>query len=297
MSRVNADVFRIRLWREHGRFDLFVVRVQNGFDLRNCVVRYACGLCDFISCLRSLCRILLCRILHNRIYRLPLLDFLGLRLDYRLELQGDLDEHRVGHVSPAELPLYHEQFDGITILERHLANLGSLVFIAVKHVTPNAMTVVAIDHDAVIEPHDDGKEATAKSLYAYGCSYEDIADTLSVGKKRVSEWLSRVVKDNKEKRDRKIFDMWLACYTQQEIADACDCPQKTVDDQIKTFSETVLGNQSAKSLADHATDFDPPLYNIWKQQTKSEGSSHFGNSETRWVDVRSVKNPARLTAL
>ena len=106
-----------------------------------------------------------------------------------------------------------------------------------------------------------------------------IADTLSVGKKRVSEWLSRVVKDNKEKRDRKIFDMWLACHTQEEIAEACDCPRKTVDDQIATFGETVLGNQSAKSHAEHATDFDPPIYNIWKQQTKSEGSSHFGNSD------------------
>ena len=127
------------------------------------------------------------------------------------------------------------------------------------------------------------KESTAKSLYAYGCSYEDIADTLSVGKKRVSEWLSRVVKDNKEKRDRKIFDMWLACSTQQEIAEACDISQPQLAEVLKNIG-TVFKNQSDKSLADHATDFDPPIYNIWKQQTKSEGSSHFGNSETRWVD-------------
>jgi hypothetical protein len=26
-----------------------------------------------------------------------------------------------------------------------------------------------------------------------------------------------------------------------------------------------------------------PIYNIWKQQTKTEASSHFGNSEVRWT--------------
>jgi len=31
-------------------------------------------------------------------------------------------------------------------------------------------------------------------------------------------------------------------------------------------------------------DFDPPIYNIWKQQEKTSGSGHFGNSEVRWID-------------
>ncbi len=34
----------------------------------------------------------------------------------------------------------------------------------------------------------------------------------------------------------------------------------------------------------HATDFTPPVYNVWKQQEKTTGLSHFGNSEVRWVD-------------
>jgi hypothetical protein len=47
-----------------------------------------------------------------------------------------------------------------------------------------------------------------------------------------------------------------------------------------------IGNlaESAKPAASHLTDFDPPLYNVWKQQTKTPGSAHFGNSEARWVD-------------
>lgn len=131
---------------------------------------------------------------------------------------------------------------------------------------------------------DTDKKSTAMSLYSYGCTYDDIAATLSVGKAKVSDWLSRTVKEEKAKRDTKIFDLWLACHTQQEIADAVGCPRKTIDDQIASFGETVPRNQSAKSLAEHATDFDPPIYNIWKQQEKSSGSSHFGNSESRWLD-------------
>src|SRR5438034_2738249 len=49
---------------------------------------------------------------------------------------------------------------------------------------------------------DEDKKATAISLYCYGCTYDDIAATLSVGKAKVSEWLSRTVKETKEKRDK-----------------------------------------------------------------------------------------------
>jgi hypothetical protein len=31
---------------------------------------------------------------------------------------------------------------------------------------------------------------------------------------------------NKDRRDAKIFDMWMACHTQEEIAEAVGCDQK-----------------------------------------------------------------------
>jgi hypothetical protein len=40
---------------------------------------------------------------------------------------------------------------------------------------------------------------------------------------------------------------------------------------------------SDKAAASHATDFEAPLYNIWKQQEKTKGAKHFGNSEVRWL--------------
>lgn len=57
----------------------------------------------------------------------------------------------------------------------------------------------------------------------------------------------------------------------------------TDDDEEATGSKFKLTREQI-ATAEHATDFDPPLYNIWKQQEKSSGSSHFGNSEVRWLD-------------
>jgi hypothetical protein len=107
----------------------------------------------------------------------------------------------------------------------------------------------------------------------------------------------------------------LQCFTQDEIAAAVGMPQQTVaellpeigkyqipvipgihaedapDDgapekakrewEAKRQAKIVEENQNN---ADHAIDFQVPIYNVWKQQTKSEGSEHFGNSEVTWVD-------------
>jgi hypothetical protein len=80
------------------------------------------------------------------------------------------------------------------------------------------------------------------------------------------------VKENKDKRDRKIFDLWLACHTQEEIAKAVGCDQKTATNQIEDLRNSVLQNQIPKLASEHATDFDPPIYNVWKQQEKTKGN-------------------------
>src|ERR1700750_637978 len=34
----------------------------------------------------------------------------------------------------------------------------------------------------------------------------------------------------------------------------------------------------------HQEGFEPLLYNVWRQNAKTNEVSHFGNSEVRWVD-------------
>lgn len=80
--------------------------------------------------------------------------------------------------------------------------------------------------------------------------------------------LSRTVKEEKDRRDKTIFEMWMACYTQEEIAKTVGLNQTVVSDITKGFMETVLENQNHKAAASHAVDFEIPLYNVWKQQEK-----------------------------
>lgn len=113
---------------------------------------------------------------------------------------------------------------------------------------------------------------------------KSLAKILSVSERTVRDWLSRIDKDAKEQRKQKIFDLWLAGYSTDEIASATGSDKAEVSRVCCNMADLPNLNKLQQSAADHATDFDVPIYNIWKQQSKSEGSSHFGNSEVRWVD-------------
>ena len=67
---------------------------------------------------------------------------------------------------------------------------------------------------------------------------------------------------------------WLACHTQEEIAEAVDVAVQTASNWCEDFSKS-----SEIEELEKWTDFDLPIYNIWKQQNKSNKADHFGNSE------------------
>jgi DNA-binding CsgD family transcriptional regulator len=136
----------------------------------------------------------------------------------------------------------------------------------------------------------DDKRDMARRIYGITPEREregkkaDLARILSVSERTVRDWLSRIDKDSKEARNRRIFDMWMACHTQEEIAEAENVDPKTVRDILGEMADLPKLPKSDQAAASHATDFDPPIYNIWKQQERTAGSKHFGNSEVRWLD-------------
>ena len=88
--------------------------------------------------------------------------------------------------------------------------------------------------------------------------------------------------------------MWLACYTQQEIARELDRPNPTIHRWIEGLVQIGNSAESEQTLANFAETFDDengetqpgfetPIYNIWKKQNKTPGVKHFGNSEVPWV--------------
>lgn len=111
-----------------------------------------------------------------------------------------------------------------------------------------------------------------------------LAAILSVSLRVVQEWLSRIDKDAKEARNRRIFELWLACWTDEEIGKSVGLTSQAVGQVLKESVDVRLLSKVEQATAEHATDFTPPIYNIWKQQEQTEGSKHFGNSEVRWLD-------------
>lgn len=165
------------------------------------------------------------------------------------------------------------------------------------------------------------KKAMARRIYRdtpaeeRGTKKKRLAEILSMSESTIHEWLKRIDKDTEEERNAAVLNLYLQCYTQEEIADAVGMKRETVakllvkipDYEILPIPGTFTDDQPQDSAtakkkkdweeqrkqkiiehnranAEHESEFDVPIYNIWKQQTKSEGSSHYGNSEVTWVD-------------
>ena len=119
------------------------------------------------------------------------------------------------------------------------------------------------DHGKSLTNSD--KVSSAKKLYALGDQKQKtIATALSVSESTISGWLSRTRKEEKAKQKKKAFDMWMACHTQDEIAEAVRISAGTSANWDLEF----LKNLEAEELRNWQ-NFTPPIYNVWKKQTKT----------------------------
>jgi hypothetical protein len=57
----------------------------------------------------------------------------------------------------------------------------------------------------------------------------------------------------------------MACHTQEEIAEREDVSQSEVDRVLPKMADLPNWVKSHPA-ANHLTDFEPPLYNVWKQR-------------------------------
>ena len=140
--------------------------------------------------------------------------------------------------------------------------------------------------------NNNDRQASAKRLYALGDqSQEAIAKVLGVARTTVTGWLSRTIKEDKEKKQKQARALWMSCATQEEIAEATGVPQQTIGEWLKGFTE-----MSDADISVIPSGFTPPIYNVWKKQTKTNAVSHFGNSEVEWLEnlLYLYTNPAGI---
>lgn len=152
----------------------------------------------------------------------------------------------------------------------------------------------------------------------------EMASDYSRSIKYVREATKQIDKSLKIELRETAFTMWMACYTHQEIADGIGFSRQAVGEFVETLQDAKNepGAENGKLAenppltetnvrefeeeneeddanrlgvykldkrllikANHLDDhFTPPLYNIWRKQTKTNEVGHFGNSEAQWVD-------------
>ena len=137
----------------------------------------------------------------------------------------------------------------------------------------------------------------------------------------VRDVTSRIDKDLKTELRETAFNMWMACHSQQEIADEVGYSEPAIREFLNllrnrknaTTGENAVSSenplltetqefegeetQDTNSLGTYTIDrrlllkashidehYKAPIYNVWKQQNKSNTVSHFGNSEIIWLD-------------
>lgn len=166
-------------------------------------------------------------------------------------------------------------------------NLDEIEVIVTQTEREKDVLFLAIERNSThgLQLSQEDKQLRARELY-HATPTKDrtefkkqLAKLFSVTEKTLYNWLSRIDKDTKEATKKKAFDLWLSCHTQEEIAEECGIPRESARDILADLEKVPI---SPKYL--FQDDFTPPIYNVWKQQTKTAGSSHFGNSETRWLE-------------
>jgi len=153
---------------------------------------------------------------------------------------------------------------------------------------------------------------------------KDMAKDYSRSERYIRETTSRIDKDLKVELRETAFNMWMGCYSQDEIAGAIgysekvirefldllrngengtvaenpvlsENPELTQDNENRQFEDDEQDDSNSLGVykldkrllikANHMDEyFKPPIYNIWKQQKRSDQVNHFGNSEISFVD-------------
>jgi ParB-like chromosome segregation protein Spo0J len=154
---------------------------------------------------------------------------------------------------------------------------------------------------------------------------KEMAADFSRSERYIREATSRIDKDLKAELRDTVFNMWMACYSQDEIANTVGYTRQAVGEFLNSLQDAKNGTsaengelaenpaltfsaddrefdedeeaEDSNSLGVYQLDkrllfkanhmdesYKPPVYNIWKQQDRSDQVSHFGNSEISFVD-------------
>ena len=133
------------------------------------------------------------------------------------------------------------------------------------------------------------KRRSVIGLYSkYQFPIEKIAKLVSVRKATALGWTKEIRDAEKQKLHESIFDMWLACFTVEEIAEETKTPAGTIKRKLSEEWFKKFPGPKRTNLS-RFEDFDEedglrPIYNYWNFSKNTNKSSHFGNCDPRVID-------------
>jgi len=101
----------------------------------------------------------------------------------------------------------------------------------------------------------DEKRALAKTFFRQGRPIGEIRSILAVGKSQLYDWLREEIAKKNEAEEAEILNLYLRCYTEEEIAEKIGVDQSTINRAIMHFSENGNSHNRPESIQD---------YNLWE---------------------------------
>lgn len=189
---------------------------------------------------------------------------------------------------PIEVNQHNELIDGFHRWTAHkLKSVDKIEAIVTETSSDEHLLELAIQKNAAhgLQMSQADKRKMAIRFYSIGERNPDrkkyLAKLLSVTVRAVQEWVADLDQAEREERKKTIQDLYLKCYTAEEIGQIVGLEARQTNEEVSAINEDV---RKSPKVTFSEPDYAPPIYNVWSFGKKTNETQHFGNTEQRIVD-------------
>lgn len=198
--------------------------------------------------------------------------------------------------NPAKIQEYSENIDVLPPIEVNQANilidgyhrwkahetvgLEEVPCVVIQTASEQELLMLAVRKNATA-----GQQLTQAEKKKYAIQWwnvlpeKEIIQTLSISERTFRDFTKDKRKQLEEEQNERIFDMWMRCYTQQQIASSLNIAVGGVNDKIANFFK----NGKFADI-ENFRNFEPQIYDIWNFHKATNEVRHFGNIPPEIVD-------------
>lgn len=92
----------------------------------------------------------------------------------------------------------------------------------------------------------------------YKDEYDELEEIFAISRRTIQDWTKDIRQKEDDVRDQKILDLWLRCWTQEEIADETGVTQQTIANKV----ESITKNSKIVEIC-NAPPASLDLYDVW----------------------------------